>query len=117
MSQMSSRSRSVVRRALIAAGVCIGTLLLVAPASADRGGRWRSHRGPRVGVLVGLPAVVLVAGHPRPYYGGGYYDARERAYERGYDHGYDDGYDDRAREEWRRRRHHHHHHDCDHWDD
>lgn len=112
---MSLLPKTILRRALLAVAICVGTLLLVAPASADPGRRWRS-RGPRVGVFVGLPPIVLVAGQPRPYYEDGYYDGRERAYERGYDHGYDDGYDDRAREEWRRRRYRHHRHDdCDHW--
>ena len=104
------------RRVLVAAGLCAGVLLAVAPASADNGRRSRHSRSwhPRVAVFVGLPAVVLHAGRDRyrePYY------RDERGYE--YEDGYDDGYDDRAREEWRRREHyrrhrHHDHHDCDH---
>ena len=112
------------RRALVAVGLCAGVLLAVAPASADNGRRSRHYRSghsrswhPRVAVFVGLPAVVLRAGHDRyrePYYR----DERGYEYEDGYDAGYDDGYDDRTREEWRRREHyrrhrHHDHHGCD----
>jgi hypothetical protein len=99
---------------VVAAGLCAGVLLAVAPASADHGRRSRHYRSghshswqPRVAVFVGLPAVVLHAGHYRePYY------RAERGYE--YEDGYGDGHDDRAREEWRRREHYrrHHHHDC-----
>jgi len=109
------------RRMLITLGVFAAiTTIVAAPAAADRGYRggrhWQGH-GPRVGLFVGLPPIVLVAGRPAAYYDA-YdrgYDRRPRAYARGYEDGYDDGYDDRAREEWRRR--HRHHHDCDHWDD
>lgn len=107
-----------LRRTLVALGAFAAlATLLAAPAAADRGRHWHS-RGPRVGVYVGVPPIVLVAGRPAPYYD--YdpyrYERRERAYESGYADGYDDGWDDRAREEWRRRHrhgHHHRHHDCD----
>jgi hypothetical protein len=117
---MSLLSKLTLRRTLIALGAVVAVSAAVAePAAADRGRRWHS-RGPRVGVYVGLPPVVLVAGRPAPYYDPyGYdrrYDPRERAYEHGYEEGYDDGYEDRGREEWHRRRayHHRHHYDCHH---
>jgi hypothetical protein len=102
------------RRTLIALSAFAAvSAMIAAPAAADHGHRGRSHY-PRVGVYVGIPPIVLVAGAVAPYYGGPYargYDRREYAYEAGYE----DGYDDRAREEWRRRHrgHHHHHDDCD----
>ena len=117
---MSTLVQSGFRRVLIAAGIFAGVLLAVAPASAEHGrryGHYRSH-GPRVGVFVGLPPIILQVGHaPR-----GYYDDRnyreDRAYDNGYEDGYDDGYDDRAREEWRRREYYRHsrydHRYCDH---
>ncbi len=118
---MSLIAKTGMRRSLLALGAFAAlSMLLAAPAAADRGrgGRhWRSHH-PRVGVYVGIPPIVLVAGRPAPYYDPyeRRYDRRERAYDRGYEDGYDDGYDDRDREEWRRRHyraHHHHHDDCD----
>ena len=121
---MSLPSKAKLRRTLIALGAFAALLTLAAaPASADhgrRGGYWRPH-GPRVGVFVGIPPIVLLAGRPAPYYDpyDRAYERRARSYERGYEDGYDDGYDDRAREEWRRREHYRHryHDDCDHWDD
>ncbi len=118
---MSLLSKLTLRRTLIALGAVVAVTAVVAePAAADHGRRWRS-RGPRVGVFVGVPPIVLVAGRPAPYYDpyeyDRRYDRRERAYDRGYEDGYEDGYDDRDREEWRRQRayyRHRHHYDCDH---
>jgi hypothetical protein len=123
---MSLASKTGLRRSLIALGVFAAvSALLAAPASADRyrrgggGGRHWHSQHPRVGVFVGIPPIVLIAGRPAPYYDPyeRRYDRRERAYDRGYEDGYDDGYDDRAREEWRRRHYREHRHyrgdDCD----
>lgn len=112
-------SSFTLRRTLVALGALFAiTAMAAEPAFADRGRRWHHGRGPRVGVFVGVPPIVLVAGRPAPYYdpyeSERRYDRRARDYDDGYEDGYDDGYDDRAREEWRRRRaYHHHHHDCD----
>ncbi|HEY8123370.1 MAG TPA: hypothetical protein VII78_18775 [Myxococcota bacterium] len=120
---MSLFPRFGSRRVLIALGAFVAfSTMLASPAFADHGYRgartWRPH-GPRVGVFVGVPPVVLVAGRPAPYYGPyeRRYDGRARAYQNAYADGFDDGYDDRAREEWRRRErsYHSHYGDCDHW--
>ena len=116
---MSLLTKTGLRRTLIALGAFSAlSTMAAAPASADRGhrGGGRYYRsGPRVGVFIGIPPIVLVAGHPAPYYSP--YDDRYGD-GGGYEQGYDDGYDDRAREEWRRRHdrahRHHRHHDCDH---